>query len=287
MGVPSRNDEYFFYQTLIGAYPFEDGDREEFRGRIREYTIKAIREAKVYTGWITQDTEYEGAYMAFIDAVLQPTGDNLFLKDFLSFQRKIAHYGILNSLAQTLIKITAPGVPDFYQGTELWELSLVDPDNRRPVDYGKRRSLLNGIIREDVSWNLLKELHSAPQEGNLKLFLIYRALKARKHERELFEKGSYMPLKAEGDLQEHLIAFARQWRDSFAITIVPRFLTDLVKEGEYPVGQEIWGNTLVILPGSAPFRWTDALTGQEVTGERAIPVGMALKLFPVSLLLSS
>lgn len=143
--IPDRNDEYFLYQALIGAWPFGEREQAAFVERMKRYLIKAVREAKVHTAWLKPDTNYEAARLAFLDALLQPAEQNQFLKEFLPFQRKVAFYGIFNSLAQTLLKIMAPGVPDFYQGAELWDLSLVDPDNRRPVDFGERNRFLAEI----------------------------------------------------------------------------------------------------------------------------------------------
>ncbi|MDQ1285922.1 MAG: (1-_4)-alpha-D-glucan 1-alpha-D-glucosylmutase, partial [Thermodesulfobacteriota bacterium] len=142
LAVPDRNDEYFLYQTLIGAFPFSDADYPDFIERMKEYIVKAVREAKVHTAWLKPDIEYEDAYVSFTEKILACSSGNAFLKDLIPFTKKVAHFGMLNSLSQTLIKITSPGVPDFYQGTELWDLSLVDPDNRRPVDFEKRRSML-------------------------------------------------------------------------------------------------------------------------------------------------
>jgi (1->4)-alpha-D-glucan 1-alpha-D-glucosylmutase len=138
--IPDANDEYFFYQTVVGAFPFEESELSDFSTRIKDYILKAIREAKVHTAWLRPDEEYEQAFLSFIDRVLD-VKESKFWQEFRPFQQQIAEYGIYNSLSQVLIKNTAPGVPDLYQGAELWELSLVDPDNRRPVDYQKRMNL--------------------------------------------------------------------------------------------------------------------------------------------------
>ncbi len=137
LAVPDRNDEYFLYQTLIGAWPFSDADYPDFVQRIKAYIVKAVREAKVHTAWLKPDTEYENAYVSFVEKILARSEANEFLKELIPFCRRVSRYGMLNSLSQTLIKITSPGVPDFYQGAELWDLNLVDPDNRRPVDFEK------------------------------------------------------------------------------------------------------------------------------------------------------
>ncbi|HXG30448.1 MAG TPA: malto-oligosyltrehalose synthase, partial [Thermodesulfobacteriota bacterium] len=212
---------------------------------------------------------------------------NRFLKEFLPFERRIAHYGVFNSLSQTLVKITSPGVPDFYQGSELWDLSLVDPDNRRPVDFGKRRDFLSGI-KEMEKVDILKlidELISTKEDGRIKLFLIYRALKARNERRALFERGDYIRIRVRGRHSDHVLAFARRNRNEWSITVVPRFLTYLVKEDEFPIGREVWGDTSIVIPEDASSLWRDAFTDQTVKGRKKLAVGEVLKRFPVALLL--
>ena len=202
LAVPDRNDEYFLYQTLIGAWPFSDAEYPEFVARIKSYIVKAVREAKVHTAWLKPDTEYENAYVSFAEKILAPSEANAFLKEFIPFCRRVSHYGILNSLSQTLIKITSPGVPDFYQGSELWDLSLVDPDNRRPVDFDQRRAMLAGIRAQDDADidRLVQDLLSTREDGKIKLFLIYRALKAKKaHRRDLPFRRCIFPLSRRED----------------------------------------------------------------------------------------
>ncbi|MEM4658176.1 MAG: hypothetical protein QXX77_07130 [Candidatus Methanosuratincola sp.] len=179
--APDRNDEYFLYQTLIGAYSVSREELGDFADRIERYMIKAAREAKVNTSWHSPDGEYKKALPSFVDGILGTSSDGDFLREFLPFQRLVAHCGILNSLSQTILKITSPGVPDFYQGSELWDLNLVDPDNRRPVDYKRRKRLLAWIRkkeREDLH-TLIRSLLEHGEDGRIKLFLIYRTLKCR------------------------------------------------------------------------------------------------------------
>ena len=286
--IPDANDEYLLYQTLIGAYPF-DGGQAHFTDRIKEYIIKAVREAKVHTAWIKPDTAYEEACSAFVENILTPSAENQFLREFIPFQQEIAFYGIFNSLAQTLLKITCPGIPDFYQGTELWELNLVDPDNRRPVDFKKRQSLLQDIIHR-AQTNLLElvsELLAAKEDARIKLFLIYRALKARNEAIELFQKGTYLPLMAEGKHKNCVIAFARSYDQRWSITVAPRFFTMLVQPGVYPLGERVWQETSIVLPDNAPEFWQDAITGQQISGGRNLLLGSLLEHFPVALLTAS
>ncbi|MBF0549849.1 MAG: malto-oligosyltrehalose synthase [Deltaproteobacteria bacterium] len=286
LAVPDMNDEYFLYQTLVGAFPFSDADYPDFVERIKAYIVKAVREAKVHTAWLKPDTEYENAYLSFAERILAHSPDNAFLKDIIPFCRRVSHYGMLNSLSQTLIKIASPGVPDFYQGTELWDLSLVDPDNRRPVDFEKRRVMLDGI-REAENSNidrLIQDLFSTREDGRIKLFLIYRALKARRTHREIFQKGAYLPLESGGKFGGHVMAFARIVDRQWAMVIAPRFLSHLVQEGDFPLGLEVWKDTEVVMPDGAPAQWRNLITNQVLSAGHRFPVGEALLSFPVALL---
>ncbi len=282
--VPGRNDEYFFYQTIVGACPFDSAEWSSFVQRIREYMNKSIREAKVHTGWIKRDEGYETAFDSFIDRVLDPS-NSIFLDDFLAFQRKVAYYGMLNSLSQVLIKSTCPGVPDFYQGTELWEFSLVDPDNRRPVDFRKRTRYVMRMQRDGCSIPFIQKLLKTYPDGRIKLFLTYKVLKARREHPLLFQDGEYLPLETRGRYGNHIIAFARRRNHSWALTIAPRFLTDMVREGQPPLGQDVWADTEIRLPQDAPSAWRDVLTGESAFGGPNLLAGDVLRHFPVSLLL--
>ena len=292
LAAPSRNDEYFFYQTLIGAFPFNDEDYPNLVNRVKEYVIKAIREAKVHTAWIRPNAVYEEAFLKFVDRTLEVSKKNAFLESFRPFQRKIQHYGVCNSLSQTLLKITAPGVPDFYQGTELWDLSLVDPDNRRPVDFDQRLNYLKEIKSKTKTKSksksgllgYIEDLLKTPEDARIKLFLIYRALQTRREYLELFQRGSYEKLTVQGSLKSHVIAFSRELGDMRAIVIVPRLLTTLVKEGEYPLGEQVWHETRILQsPGSSAVL-QDVLTGQEIQGEETLWLKEILTHFPVALL---
>jgi (1->4)-alpha-D-glucan 1-alpha-D-glucosylmutase len=284
--VPDKNDEYFLYQTLIGALPFDQKEYPAFTERLTQYAVKAVREAKVHTAWLKPDNDYEEAFLSFIEHILRSIEENQFLAAFMPFQRKVAFYGMLNSLSQTIIKLTAPGVPDLYQGTELWDLNLVDPDNRRPVDFGMRISFLREIQAKARSsaLELISELRTTEHDGRIKLFLIYMVLKARKENTGLFEKGNYAALKVSGQLREHIIAFSRHHGTTWALTIAPRFLTALVKEGEYPLGHRVWADTSIHLPKGAPSLWKDAITQQGVKRHGALLAGDIMRHFPVTML---
>jgi (1->4)-alpha-D-glucan 1-alpha-D-glucosylmutase len=287
LAVPDRNDEYFLYQTLIGAWPFSDAESPEFIARIKRYIVKAVREAKVHTAWLKPDTEYENAYVSFTEKILARSEANAFLKEFIPFCQRVSHYGILNSLSQTLIKITSPGVPDFYQGSELWDLSLVDPDNRRPVDFEKRRAMLADIReREDADiGRLLQDLLSTREDGKIKLFLIYRALKAKKANQEIFRSGAYLPLESTGRFRSHVIAFAWRYQRQWALVIAPRFLSHLIQEGDFPLGGLVWQDTEVIMPNGAPAAWRNVITSEVLSAGISQSVGDILLSFPVALLM--
>ena len=287
LAVPDRNDEYFLYQTLIGAWPFSDAEFPEFLARIKAYIVKAVREAKVHTAWLKPDNEYEDAYASFAEKILARSEANAFLKEFVPFCQRVSHYGLLNSLSQTLIKITSPGVPDFYQGSELWDLSLVDPDNRRPVDFDQRRAMLADICAHDEAdiGRLVQDLLATPEDGKIKLWLIYRALKAKKAHREIFRAGAYLPLESTGKFKNNVIAFAWRHQRQWALVMAPRFLSHLIQEGEFPLGSQVWQDTEVIMPDEAPAAWRNVITNEVLSAGQALPVGDICLSFPVALLI--
>ena len=277
-GIPDANDEYLLYQTLLGTYPFEEKELADFPDRIKDYILKAVREAKVYTAWLRPDEEYEQAFLRFIDRLLEDTD---FLQQFKPFQQKIAEYGIYNSLSQVLIKNTAPGVPDLYQGAELWELSLVDPDNRRPVDYQKRMKFLQDIKTQSERdiLQLIKELIATKENGKIKLFLTHQLLTARKKHSELFQNGDYQEIEITGKYKDSIVAYSRNYRDKTVVAIAPRFLTGFIEPGQLPLGMEVWSDTSLKL---ANKDWHNLIDGQTIAGETA--VGKILQNFPVALL---
>jgi (1->4)-alpha-D-glucan 1-alpha-D-glucosylmutase len=245
--------EWFLYQTLVGAWPIS-------KERLREYMLKAMREAKVRTSWVANNAEYENALNGYIDAIL---GDAEFVGELQNFVGEVTAAGRVNSLAQTLMKYTAPGVPDLYQGGELWDLSLVDPDNRRPVDYGRRA----GLLKELQSLTVEQVLERG-DEGLPKLWVVHQGLQLRKEHPDWFGVGAeYASLGVDGDELERVIAYRR---GAWVVTVVPR----------WSHAAKAWGETMVEVPEG---RWRNRLTGAEVGGGRVL-VDELLKAFPVALL---
>jgi (1->4)-alpha-D-glucan 1-alpha-D-glucosylmutase len=289
--VPAPGEEVLLYQTLLGAWPFNPEERESFRARIQEFLKKAVREAKVYSGWIRQDEAHENALFEFGVQMLQP-GAESFRKDFLQFQRKVAWHGALNALSQVLLKITVPGIPDFYQGTELWDFSLVDPDNRRPVDFAERVETLHEVRRKrsENLKSLLRELVKNWTDGRIKLFLTNQALEFRRANPDLYLEGSYLLLESAGPREQCVCAFARKLDGTWAVTVAPRLTTRLVPTGRLPVGKTAWKDTSILLPKGAPNEWRNVLTGESLAvaegpeGRKMLPMASVLKRFPVALL---
>lgn len=295
--APDTNDEYFLYQTLVGAWlnEAENGpDSSSFRSRISAYMLKAIREAKVHTSWTENNQPYEQAIQRFIEEILTPSAANAFLDDFMLFQRKVAFFGLFNSLAQTVLKMTVPGVPDFYQGTELWDYNLVDPDNRRLVDYQKRRALLSELEQkftenESDATGLLKGLLKNYQSGQIKLYLVWRILELRRRRPELFAGGQYIPISGHGPKREHLCAFARTNSDESVIAVAVRLIVGLTQGAQRgALESDVWQDTTLSIPAEVPAgKYRNVLTRQIVSvpaeeGTLALPE--VLGLLPVAVL---
>ncbi len=285
--VPDPSMEYFIYQTLVGACPLDPDLLPEFTERAISHVVKACREAKQQSSWMDPNLAYETALSAFVRRLLTPSPINTFLRQFLPFLQEIAHYGVFNALSQTLIKTTAPGVPDFYQGTELPTFNLVDPDNRRPVDFSLRIRWLAQIRARHKSepLALIPELMRAKQNGKIKLFLTYAALQTRRQHAALFQEGGYIPLTATGHRKDHVVAFVRRHAGSWSLTLVPRFVTGLVAAGNDPLGFPVWGDTTCRLPPRAPASWTDAFTCGRIDAGDDLKLGDALRHFPAALLI--
>ena len=293
--APDSNEQYLLYQTLLGAWPLEppsDEEYAEFVRRIQAYMLKAVHEAKVHTSWINPNKAYDDGVQEFVARLLDEGRSQPFLDDLREFQRRISHYGLFNSLSQTLLRIAAPGVPDTYQGTELWDFSLVDPDNRRPVDYGVRREMLAALKARLAAAGgdrrgLARELVGAKEDGRVKLYVTHLALQRRRENPGLFADGAYVPLEAEGSRREHVFGFARRKDGRWAAAVVPRFLTRLLPEpGGVPTGR-VWEDTAVRLPGTeAVRRWRNVFTGETLPPAAAsLRLAEVLGEFPVALLM--
>jgi (1->4)-alpha-D-glucan 1-alpha-D-glucosylmutase len=294
--IPSANDEYLLYQTLVGSWPVGVGEGpppEPFVHRIREYMIKALREAKVWTSWGHQNASYELGVVRFVDSVM---GSEQFRAEFLPFQHKAAHFGRLNSLAQLLIRLTAPGVPDVYQGSELWEFNLVDPDNRRPLDYGARQRALQQIRPGEDACpaqraEFASRLAARPEDGCVKMYLLWQALRLRQRMPELFQEGHYVPLQTFGVAREHVLAFARQLNRTCIVVAVPRLSARLLgNETKLPLGKDVWCDTGVALPPLKAASFQNLLTGETLTADNChhgrLQAAQVFAKFPVALLIA-
>lgn len=296
VAAPSRNDEYLLYQTLIGTWPLTPPDEVEladYRSRIEVYMIKALREAKEHSSWVQVNADYEDAVIGFVRALLAPGEKNLFLADFAPMVQTISHHGLINALAQALIKVTTPGVPDIYQGCELWQFNLVDPDNRRPVDFTQRRELLAQTRAltnaPPEQWpERLQPLLANLGDGRIKLYTLWQSLALRARWPEVFRDGDYIPLTVRGELAAHACAFARQHENRVLITLVPRLPARLLgNRSILPLGPEVWGDTVLELPRKlARIEWRNVLTGERHAAAKKLLLGQLLACFPVVLLAS-
>jgi len=296
--APDRNDEYLLYQTLVGAWPARDEDEPLaiVTDRLVAYMEKATKEAKRRTSWVNPSEAYDEAMRGFVRALLAPDGP--FLDAFRPFQRRVAAHGAANSLAQTLLKLSVPGVPDLYQGTELWDLSLVDPDNRRPVDFATRRTRLEALRARIAAieaaggdaTGLCAELLAQWPDAGVKLYLTHRALTLRRERAALFASGAYRPLDTSGTRADHLVALARTAGADAVVTVVPRLTARLGGlTGRIHPDAATWERAAVVLPEELAGAYRDRLTGLGVTSERrdgvaVLPAATLLAHFPVALL---
>ena len=287
--APGPNQEYLLYQTLIGTWPLhpmDDAALAAYRERIEGYMLKAAREAKMRTSWSDVSAEYEEALRQFIGAVLEPRESNLFLSDLSVAHQRIARFGLLNSLAQTLCKLTAPGVPDIYQGNETWDFSLVDPDNRRPVDYASRRQMLTAVRGQKPG-----PLIDSIEDGRAKIYLICKTLQYRRANERLFRDGDYVQARTTGAYANHLLAYARRHGDRFALIVVPRLFARLLGERQCPpLGAEVWSDTAIELPrGCALSTLHNVLDDTsiavvEIDGRRTVRASEVFAGFPGAIL---
>jgi (1->4)-alpha-D-glucan 1-alpha-D-glucosylmutase len=294
--APDANEEYLIYQTLVGAWPLEDAGPEahaDFVQRVQAFLVKALHEAKVHSSWTNPDTAYDEAVVRFAGRILDPDAGKDFLADFRPFQQRVSALGLFNSLAQTLLRLTAPGAPDTYQGTELWDFSLVDPDNRRPVDYGRRKQLLSELQTRAAGAGedrrgLARELLAGRADGRVKLLVVWQGLCCRRDRPGLFSEGEYLPGEAAGARREQAFGFARRHGDHLAVVVVPRLLAGLPLDDGLPLGPTTWEDARLVLPIDPRVRLRNVFTGEtlapgEQDGKAVLPLAEALAHFPVGL----
>ncbi len=292
--APDRNEENLLYQTLIGAWPLDAPGLPQFKERLQAYIIKANREAMVHTRWTRPNAEHERAVTSFLKAILKPASSNRFLRDFLPFQKKIAEYGMVNGLAQALIKMSSPGVPDFYQGCDLWDLRFVDPDNRGPVNFNRREALLSEIEKGSNAEPLgfSRELLENWHDGRIKLYLIWKVLNLRRKHPRVFLDGEFLALKIAGKREINVIAYLRRGGQDWIMSVVPRWLARAKAPLSSPRMQAFWAGSQIVLPAKAPSSWRNVLTGESLSAKR-VQRGARLSLagifrdFPVAVLLGS
>ena len=277
--APDSDEEYLLYQSLLGSWPLEPfrelsaEARDDYRSRIQQYMAKALKEAKVNTSWVQPNESWDSAVSEFVTRLLDPSPKNRFLESFIPVAEEIARAGAINSLSQTLLKLTAPGVPDIYQGNEIWDFSLVDPDNRRPVDYEKRQRMLESLGQANP-----EELLSCWQDGRIKLFLTQRLLTFRREHHDLFARGRYRAFDLTGEFADCVIAFARSWENQSIIVVAPRLSSRI---GFPPVG-ELWRDTAVLFPEETAGR--ELFTGREFASSTTLPLAQLFAQLPFAVL---
>ena len=282
---PDANDEYLIYQTIIGAYPMPGQDEDNFKERLQEYLIKALREAKIQTNWSEPNEQYEEATKTFALKLLQRDGP--FWESFEKIRKKVADFGILNSLAQTILKFTCPGVPDVYQGCELWDFSLVDPDNRRAVNYLQREQILKEQLFDEEKLdqeNLFEHLWENRYSAEIKLVLTHQLFDLRKQNQELFEKGNYLPLIVKGKYKDNILAFARKHSNSWMITVIPLHLAKICEEQNCEPIKIDWHKTRLKLPSSVPSEWTNIFSDATGKAEEELLISSIFEKVPFAVL---
>jgi (1->4)-alpha-D-glucan 1-alpha-D-glucosylmutase len=303
--APDRNDEYLFYQTLIGVWPAEPAQDpvpehapHDLVARVSRYMQKAAREAKVHTSWIDEDQAYGGAVTRFVEQTLGGRTAARFLRSFAPFVRDVARAGMVNSLAQLVLKLASPGVPDFYQGTELWDLSLVDPDNRRDVDFAHRRQTLAELLPQILSIEdgraggpAFSDLLDHWEDGRIKLFITAIGLRFRRRHAAVVLDGAYAPLQPDGPASDHLVAFARHHASGTLLAVAPRLVASLTADGRtLPLGESTWTSTRILLPDTLQsMHYRHLMTGETIPVTRepdrsVIAVADLFRTSPVALL---
>ncbi|HUF36116.1 MAG TPA: malto-oligosyltrehalose synthase [Gemmatimonadales bacterium] len=295
--LPDPNTVQHLFQAAVGIWPLAPlavGDLERLRARLGAYALKAAREAKERTSWTEPDPEFETALRSDLEALLAPDRAPRFHDDLERFVRAIGRPGLWNSAARTVLQLASPGVPDVYQGDELWAFALVDPDNRQSVDYDARARALEEVERgfdapPDDRRRFLRSLIERPEDGRLKLHLIRSALQARRSQPQAFGSPAYFPLAAVGGAAERVVAFARGDGTHRLVAAVPRLLATRLMDGGAPTDPALWGGTRLPLPAGSPARWRCALSGEplETDGDGALSVAALFGHLPGALLLAA
>jgi (1->4)-alpha-D-glucan 1-alpha-D-glucosylmutase len=280
--IPNPNDEYFIYQAIIGSLPVKDMSSEDFEARLKNYITKVLREGKEQSNWTEPEETYEKATHQFIHSILSDTEG--FLKQTEPFLHKVAYLGVINSLTQTLLKFTAPGIPDTYQGSEAWNFSFVDPDNRRPVDFKKLEGELDSLVKSGVK---LSALWPNPFESKIKLLLTHLLLKFREKNSEIFEKGDYIPLEIRGELKHMVLAFAHRLHEKTIITVIPLHPGSCF-DNDTPVNPDNidWKDTIVSIPEDRPALFENILDGKQFQIQNSIALAELFEHIPFGLLKS-
>ncbi|HEY1657855.1 MAG TPA: malto-oligosyltrehalose synthase [Candidatus Sulfotelmatobacter sp.] len=284
--VPDLNEEYFLYQTLLGVWPLDSESCKTLVERLQAHLVKATREAMVHTRWTRPNEPHEEALQKFVVDILSSEKNTDFLRDFRHFQKKIAYFGMINGLSQALLKIASPGVADFYQGSELWDLRLVDPDNRGPIDFAKRMAALESVAQAHSASDL-DNLREHWHDGRIKLYLLRQALRFRRENCDLFRSGEFNPLKSSGRYSQNIVAFLRRGNGGAqALIAVPRWLSQLKIKDAASVD---WADTGLTLPAGASSQWNNVLAQNEIAanvkdGELTFLAGDLFREFPVALL---
>jgi (1->4)-alpha-D-glucan 1-alpha-D-glucosylmutase len=289
--TPDRNEQYLFYQTLIGTWPLDEREWPSLIQRLQDYIIKAVREAKVHTRWSQPNEPHEAALREFVASVLNRKHNREFYSSFAEFQKRTALYGMLNGLGQVVLKIACPGVPDFYQGSELWDFRLVDPDNRGPVDFVKRQAMFEELRTSSGADRPCRanELLANWCDARVKAHVLARALTVRRENPSLFLDGDYVPLEISGEHGERAVAFGRTQGDDWAIAVIPRCVASV----QAPVignRHSFWRNTLVTLPAGVSGDFVNVLAGRDsapipVSSDQRLSLGDIFNAFPAALLL--
>jgi (1->4)-alpha-D-glucan 1-alpha-D-glucosylmutase len=289
--VPDANEEYLIYQTLIGLWPLNSSNVSCITDRLQAYLVKATREAMIHTRWTQPNETHENALGRFVELILSSENNQGFLRDFCAFQKKTAYCGMVNGLSQALLKITCPGIPDFYQGSELWDFRLVDPDNRNPVDFAERSRLLEAVVCQGEADlpSAVRDFVEHWSDGRIKLHVIHKTLRCRLKYDELFSKGDFLELEVRGARARHVIAYLRSLDGMHVLVIVPRWLA--VSQGDRPQTdpRQFWQDTALVLPARLPGSWQNLFTGQEIAnqpagGKHTLPLNDLLPQFPVAML---